>query len=61
MDGIIKGSGSLFLWLMGHFSLMLRLFSFVFPDFAGLDAFNRLDTILHSIVGASGLIIGTLE
>ena len=24
----------------------------------GLDAFNRLDTILHNIVGASGFLIG---
>ena len=32
----------------------------LFPDFGGLDAFNRMDTILHSTVGASGLLIGWL-
>ncbi|MGH6771490.1 MAG: hypothetical protein ACRECO_21015 [Xanthobacteraceae bacterium] len=26
------------------------------PDFHGLDAFNRLDTILHTIVSVTGLL-----
>lgn len=42
----------------GAFFTFVALFGWVFPDFAGLDAFNRMDTILHSIVGISGLIIG---
>ena len=42
----------------GAFFTFVALFGFIWPDFAGLDAFNRLDTILHSIVGISGLIIG---
>ncbi len=28
------------------------------PDFLGIAAFNRLDTILHTIVSSTGLIIG---
>ena len=44
----------------GTFFTYIALFGFVFPDFAGLDAFNRLDTILHTIVGLSGLSIGFL-
>ena len=39
----------------------VALFGFVFPDFGGLDAFKKLDTILHSIVGISGLIIGIIN
>ncbi len=42
----------------GAFFTFVALFGFAFPDFGNLDAFNSLDTILHSIVGISGLIIG---
>lgn len=42
----------------GVFFTLVGIFGWVFPDFAGLDAFNRLDTVLHSIVGLAGLIIG---
>lgn len=42
----------------GAFFTFVALFGWTFPDFAQLDAFNRLDTILHSIVGVSGLLIG---
>lgn len=42
----------------GAFFTYIALFGWLFPDFAGLDAFNRLDTILHSIVGITGLIAG---
>ena len=42
----------------GGFFAYVALFGFVFPDFGGLDAFNKLDTILHSIVGISGLFVG---
>ncbi len=45
----------------GAFFTFVALFGFTFPDFANLDAFNRLDTILHSIVGISGLLIGFLR
>jgi len=45
------------LWT-GAFFTFVALFGWTWPDFAGLDAFNRLDTILHSIVGVSGLLIG---
>lgn len=45
----------------GAFFSFVALFGILFPDFGGLDAFNRTDTILHSIVGLSGLIIGSLE
>ena len=42
----------------GAFFTFVAAFGWVFPDFGGLDAFNRVDTILHSIVGLSGLVIG---
>ena len=45
----------------GSFFLFVAAFGFTFPDFGGLDAFNRLDTILHSIVGATGLLMGFLK
>ena len=42
----------------GGFFTYVALFGFVFPDFGGLDAFNKLDTLLHNIVGTSGLFVG---
>lgn len=45
----------------GAFFSFVALFGILFPDFGGLDAFNRTDTILHAIVGLSGLIIGYLD
>ena len=45
----------------GAFFAYVALFGWIFPDFAGLDTFNRTDTILHSIVGVSGLIIGSFK
>ena len=42
----------------GAFFTYVALFGWLFPDFADLDAFNRLDTILHSVVGVTGLIAG---
>ena len=42
----------------GAFFTFIALFGFTFPDFGGLDAFKKLDTILDSIVGISGLLIG---
>ena len=44
----------------GAFFTYVALFGFTFPDFGGLDAFNKLDTFLHSVVGVSGLIVGSL-
>ena len=45
----------------GAFFTYIALFGFIFPGFGGLDAFNGLDTILHSIVGISGLFIGFFD
>ena len=42
----------------GIFFLIVGLFGWIFPDFLGLDAFNRVDTLLHSIVGGLGLGVG---
>jgi hypothetical protein len=42
----------------GAFFTFVAAFGWAFPDFGGLDAFNRVDTILHTIVGLSGIIIG---
>ena len=33
----------------------VAIFGWNMPDFHGLDAFNRLDTILHTIVSVTGL------
>lgn len=30
------------------------------PDFLGIDAFNRADTVLHSLVAGAGLLVGFL-
>lgn len=45
----------------GAFFTIVALFGLLFPDFAGLDAFNRLDTILHGLVGVSGLLVVSLK
>ena len=45
----------------GAFFIFIALFGLTFPDFGSLDAFNRLDTILHGIVGLTGLAIGFLD
>ncbi|MEK9179822.1 MAG: hypothetical protein AAB897_00180 [Patescibacteria group bacterium] len=42
----------------GLFFSFVALFGWLFPDFGGLDAFNRIDTILHTIVGTTGLFAG---
>ena len=42
----------------GTFFFFVMVFGLLFPDFGGLDAFNSTDTILHGLVGISGLIIG---
>ena len=34
---------------------VVAIFGWIMPDFHGLDAFNRLDTILHTIVSVTGL------
>jgi hypothetical protein len=33
----------------------VAIVGWIFPDLHGLDAFNRLDTILHAIVSVTGL------
>ena len=33
----------------------VAIVGWIFPDLHGLDAFNRLDTILHTIVSVTGL------
>lgn len=45
----------------GAFFSYVAIFGFVFPDFGGLDAFNRVDSVLHGIVGISGLAIGFIK
>ncbi len=45
----------------GAFFSFVALFGWTFMDFAGLDAFNLTDTILHSIVGVSGLVVGLMR
>ena len=45
----------------GAFFSFVALFGWTFMDFAGLDAFSFTDTVLHSVVGVSGLIIGFLK
>jgi len=42
----------------GAFFTIVALIGWIYPDLGGLDAFNRVDTILHTIVGVSGLLIG---
>lgn len=42
----------------GAFFSFVALFGWLFPNFGGLDAFNFVDTVLHTIVGVSGLVIG---
>ena len=41
-------------FLFGAFAIT----GWINPGFLGIDAFNRLDTILHTIVSGSGLIVG---
>jgi len=45
----------------GLFFTFVASFGFLFPDFADLDAFNKLDTLLHSIVGLFGLVIAFID
>lgn len=42
----------------GLFFIIVGVVGWIYPNLLGLDAFNRVDTILHSIVGGSGLVIG---
>lgn len=34
----------------------VAIFGWIMPDYRGLAAFNRLDTLLHSIVAVTGLL-----
>ena len=38
----------------------VAMVGWIVPDFHGLDAFNRLDTILHTIVSVTGLASAAL-
>lgn len=40
----------------GAFFAVVAATGWLFPDLGGLDAFNRTDTILHSIVALTGLV-----
>ena len=45
----------------GAFFIFVAIFGFTFPEFGiseGLEAFTFLDTIIHSSVGITGLLIG---
>ena len=47
--------------VIGAFFTFVAIFGWTFPDFAlslGLEAFTYSDTILHTIVGVTGLLIG---
>ena len=45
----------------GGFFLLVAGFGWMFPDFYGLDAFNLVDTVLHSVVGVAGLVVGLMK
>ena len=45
----------------GAFFTFVALFGWMFPGFASLETFNRTDTILHSMVGLTGLLIGFIK
>jgi len=45
----------------GAFFTYVAIFGWLFMDFGGLDTFNFVDTVLHSIVGLSGLAIGIFD
>lgn len=45
----------------GAFFFYVALFGWVFPNFAGLDAFNLMNSVIYSIIGGFGLIIGFLK
>jgi hypothetical protein len=45
----------------GAFFTFAALFGLAFPDFGNLGAFNTIDTLLHSLVGISGLAAGFLK
>lgn len=47
-----------FCLINGAFFIFVAAFGWTFPNFGDLDAFNFVDTVLHSIVGITGLIIG---
>ena len=38
----------------------VAIVGWIYPDLHGLDAFNRLDTILHTIVSVTGLAAAAL-
>ncbi len=50
-----------FCFVNGGLFTFIALFGWIYPDFGQLDAFNFVDTLLHTIVGISGLVIGFIE
>jgi len=45
----------------GLFFTYVALFGWIFPNFANLETFNLTDTILHSIVGLSGIVVAWID
>ena len=50
-----------FCMVNGIFFLAVAGFGWIFPNFHGIDAFNLVDTILHSVVGVAGLVVGLMK
>ena len=48
----------LFCLINGAFFTYFAAVGWIFPNLGGLKAFGFADTVLHSIVGVSGLVIG---
>lgn len=48
----------LFAFSNGILWVCVAIVGWLLPDFQGLDAFNRLDTILHTGVAVTGLLSG---
>jgi hypothetical protein len=47
-----------FCFANGGFFLYMGLFGWIFPNFAGLSAFNALNNSFHTVIGAGGLVSG---
>ena len=45
----------------GFFFSFVALFGVLFPNFGGLDAFNSVDTLLHGVVGVSGIAVAMID
>jgi len=59
-----KGFQIQFPLINGAFFTFIAIFGWSYPNFAlelGLEAFTNSDTILHTVVGLSGLIIAFID